>query len=341
MILGDPWFLMLGAPVLLIALWRLTRKGLAVDGASRRALGDLPRTLRSRTTWVPGLLLFLAALFMVGALSRPLKGREESRITTEGIDIMLCVDASSSMTKSTIEAAPVVAIDPDAPPRADGTIPGRLLTNLEVVKAVVSDFVLAREHDRVGVLSFAAFPRTECPMTLDKPSAVEYIAQIEAVRAQSEEDGTAIGVAVAYAAAKLRDSDADSRIVVLLTDGENNQYSVEPMDAAAMCKELGVRVYTVGAGEGFGTRGGPRGMVMNTALLESIAETTGGRFFRARDVSALVDVYAEIDALERTERVDVRYTDYEDLYHWLVVPAMALLALEQLLRRTVYLEFAA
>ena len=322
LMLGDPWFLALLGPLLALAVWRATRARRAADGAPGQVLGRLPATLRSRTTWLPGLLGLLAAALLIVALARPLKGREESRVTTQGIDIVLVVDASSSMTQDGIEEG---------------------VTNLDVVKAVVARFVEGREHDRIGLLSFAGYPRTECPVTLDKDAVLEHLVGIEARKANSEEDGTAIGVAVGYAAAKLKDSDAASKVVVLLTDGENNQWAIDPREAASLCKDLGIKLYTVGAGRImqqdplFRTK---REIPLNTTLLEEMAATTGGRFFRAKDTSALVEVYKEIDQLERTERTDLRYTDYEDRYGLLLGPALLLLLAEFLLRRGPYLEFA-
>jgi len=234
---------------------------------------------------------------------------------------MLMVDISSSMQE-------------------DGLEPG--VTNLDVVKEVVAEFVEARDFDRIELSTFAAYPRTECPLTLDKRSVVQQLDAVELVRRNGPEDGTAIGVALGHAARKLRDSDAASRIVVLLTDGEENQYEVDPGEAAALCKDLGIRVYTIGAGRKVGRNiwGQVQETPLRTDLLENIAAVTGGRFYRAKDADVLSQVYDEIDQLERTEREDVRYTDYDDLYHWLLIPAAALLALELLLRRGPYLELA-
>jgi Ca-activated chloride channel family protein len=320
MTLGDPWFLALLLPLLALVVWRCSRPRPAIDGGSRLLHGELPRTWRTRLAWLPGVLAVLSAVLIVGALARPLQGREESIVYTEGVDIQLVVDTSSSMLEDGLE---------------------RGVTNLNVVKAVVAEFVGSREDDRIGLISFASWPRTECPLTLDMQGLLQRIEAVECVRRNSEEDGTAIGVALGQAARKLKDSDATSKVVVLLTDGEENRFTVDPMEAAALCKDLGVRVYTIGAGRklarGFGRQ---IEKPMNTQLLEAIASATGGRFFRARDAGSLAAVYDEIDNLERTRREDVRYTDYEDLYTWLLLPAAALLALELLLRRTVFLEFA-
>ena len=321
MLLGDLHFLLLLAPLAGLALWRLLRRErAAIDGGSERVLGALPRTLRARTRWTGGAAGLLGAVLIVVALARPLQGREESRVTTEGIDIVLAVDTSSSMLEQGLQ---------------------RGLTTLEVVKTVVAEFVEKRRDDRLGLITFAAWPRTECPLTLDNEGVLARLAQVQCVRRNSEEDGTAIGVALGQAARKLKDSDAKSKVIVLLTDGQNNMLTVDPMEATALCKDLGIKVYTIGAGRQFEqTILGVRERTADFRLLEEIAAQTGGRFFRALDAEGLTSIYEAIDQLERTERQDVRYTDYDDLYPWLLVPAIALLVLELLLHRGVHLEFA-
>jgi len=163
---------------------------------------------------------------------------------------------------------------------------------------------------------------------------------VQCVRPNSEEDGTAIGVALGQAARRLRDSDAASKVVILLTDGENNRHDITPEEAAALCKDLGIRVYTIFAGPGAEESFGRRLLPVSTALLERIAQTTGGRFFHARDAGALEAVYAEIDRLERSEREDLRYTAWDERYPWLLLPATLLLALGWFCERGTHLEFS-
>jgi Ca-activated chloride channel family protein len=319
MMLGDPLFLLLLVPLLAVLLIVARRPPAALDGGSERVLARLPVTLRARTRRLPFVCGVLAAVLLVGALARPLQGRDESRVTTEGIDIMLVVDTSSSMLDQGLE---------------------RGVKNLEVVKQVVGRFIDGRADDRLGLVTFAAWPRTESPLTLDRNGLRARLSAVECVVRNSEEDGTAIGVALGQAARKLVDSDAKSKVIVLLTDGQNNLLSVDPMEATALCKDFGIRVYTIGAGaQAEMTMFGPRRRV-DFSLLEAIAAETGGRFYRAKDAEMLVRVYDEIDRLERTEREDVRYTDYDDLYAWLLWPALLLLAGELLLCRGVHLEFA-
>jgi Ca-activated chloride channel homolog len=320
LILGDPLFLLLLVPLAALVAWRLRRRRVSVDGGSARLVEGLPRTWRTRAAWLPGAAATLAAVLLIGALARPLKGREESRVLTEGIDIVLVVDTSSSMLEATMR---------------------KNVPNIEMVKSVVADFVKARPNDRLGLVTFAAWPRTECPLTLDHDTLLERLKAVHCVERNTEEDGTAIGVALGQAARKLKDSDAKSKVIILLTDGQNNQYAVDPMEAAALCKDLGVKVHTIFAEMVLDQ--GQRRLPIPTGgddLLRSISAATGGQFYKASDAKGLQQVYAEIDELERTARQDVRYTDYEELYPWLLVPAGALLLLELLLRRGPLLEFA-
>lgn len=322
MILAEPWFLALLAPLLALVAWSLTRRRPTVDGASERVLAGLPRSWRVRTAALPGALLALAASLLIVALARPQQGREEAKVITEGVDIQLVVDISSSMNQ-------------------DGLEPG--VTNIDVVKRVVSEFAAGRPDDRLGLISFAKLPRTVCPLTLDGDAVAQHLRDLKCVQTNGPDDGTAIGAALGHAARKLVDSDAKTKLVLLLTDGVENQLQILPEEAAALCADLDIRVYTIGAGVNlsrdiFGT---VREVELDTRMLEQIAETTGGRFYRARHADVLEQVYEEIDSLEKTEREDFRYTDYDDLYHLLLVPAAALLALALLLARGPYQEAAA
>jgi Ca-activated chloride channel family protein len=319
MILGEPWFLALLLPVVLMGLWCQKRRRAVVDGGSERVLDGLPSTWRTRTAWMPSAWLLLSAALIVVALARPQQGREETRVLTEGIDIVLVVDISSSMTRAGLEKG---------------------VPNIDVVRSVVTDFVRAREDDRLALVSFARLPRTVCPLTLDNNAMLQHLRDLKCVQTNGQDDGTAIGAALGHAARKLRDSDATSKIIVLLTDGEENQFIIPVEDSTALCKDLDIKVYAVGAGVVLASDlfGNVREADLDTTLLEYVAETTGGEFYRARSAQMLERVYAEIDQLEKTEREDLRFTDYDDLYPWFLLPAALALALELLLRRGPYLE---
>lgn len=325
MILAEPLFLLLALPVIALAIWRRRRSPGAVDGGSAWLLAGLPRSLRVRLAWLPAAVGLLAGLLLVLALARPQEGRQEVKLTTEGVDIQLVIDISSSMSDPGMDAA-------------------RQRTNLEIVKQVVAEFAVGRTDDRLGVVSFAAFPRTECPLTLDSSAVSQILAELKTVYANGPEDGTGIGAALGFAARKLMDSDARSRVVVLLTDGEENQLVVDPQDAAALCADQGIKVYAIGAGRMKRRSPISRQLIPvepDFRLLQAIASQTGGRFFRADDASALAEVYAQIDELETNQREDIRYTEYDDLYQWLLIPALGLLACQLLLGRGVLAELSA
>jgi len=315
--LADPQFLVL-VPVVLLAYWwgrsrRARVRARAPVVAPIRVLAV--RSLRQRLAFLPGLLQILALLLVVFSLARPLRGNVHQDVVSEGVDIALVVDRSGSM-------------------RFDDLERGR--TRLEVVKEVVGDFAARRMTDREGaadncaLITFARYPKLLCPFTLDADALQGFLDEVEMVEYQ-EEDGTAIGVALAKAVAVLRESEARSRVVVLLTDGENNHFEITPDQAAELAAEEGIRVYTVYSARYLYVQRAFRGWVpsesgFDTAELERIAELTGGRFYHARDKENLEEIYAEIEELERTERTEKRYEETFDLYLYVLLPALALYA---------------
>lgn len=320
LLFGDPLFLLLLLPLLAFVRWRArarARRG-AADGASLHVVGGLPATWRTRTHWLPGALLALGAGVVVVALARPLEGRHQARVVTEGVDIVLVIDRSSSMLESSLD------------PR---------VTNFQAVKEAAGAFVRGRPDDRLGLVTFARYARTECPLTLDEDAVLQVLAAVENARPRSEEDGTSIGIALGHAALKLRDSDAKSKVVVLLTDGlEMNAGIVDPSESAALCADLGIKVYTILSVSPYL----PAWDVQRAkALLESIAQATGGQAFSVRSADYLELAWDTIDQLERTAREDIRYTDYDDLYPSLMPWALLLLVLGAALARGPYMECTA
>jgi Ca-activated chloride channel family protein len=307
--LADPAFLAL-LPVAVIGLWYgRARKARARARFSVLPATSLPRSVAQRLAWLPTFLQLASLLLVVLALARPLRGDVETNSISEGVDLALLIDRSSSMGHTDLE------VD---------------RTRLEVVKDVVSDFATRRMTDRdgasdyVGLFSFARYPEELCPFTLDVDAVHGFLADVELARDRAE-DGTAIGIALAKAVAVLKESEAKSKVVVLLTDGENNIDLITPPQAAELAAEEGVRVYTVFAGsfvmDAFGRM---RAVVPehDTKELQEIAELTGGRFFRARDRRGLEAAYAEIEALERTEREEKRFVEHYDLYPRFLIAAL-------------------
>jgi Ca-activated chloride channel family protein len=307
--LADPLFLLV-LPVCALALYLGRARRRHASAHVPQVEADLPVSIAQRLAFVPRLLEASSIVLAVLALARPLRGKVELSSVTEGIDIALLVDRSTSMTFEDLD-------------------PGR--TRLDVVKDVVGEFARRRMTDRdaaadhVGLIAFARYPEMRCPFTLDVEALLGSLATVDF--AEQEEGGTGVGIALAKAVAVLKESRAKSRIAILLTDGENNIDVITPLEAAELAAEEGIRVYTVFAGRfvsDFFGRLIEADREIDTTELRTIAEKTQGRFFRARDKAALEDVYAEIERLERTPREEKRWAEEFDLYQRFLLPSFVL-----------------
>ena len=322
--LHDPWALVLLAliPFVIRWPWRQARATLRYPVvAAARAVGPGRRT---RWQWLMVAMRAVAVALLVVALARPQLGKAATHVFTEGVDIMLAVDVSGSMLAE------------------DFDLDGQRVNRLEAVKSVVRSFLEKRSGDRVGLVLFAARPYTQSPLTLDHGWVMQ---NLERADFGIIEDGTAIGSALATAVRRLEASEAKTKIVILLTDGQNNAGKVPPSLAAEAAKTLGYRVYTIGAGtrglapypdtDRFGNRiYVPARVDIDEETLRHIAKVTGGRFYRATDTESLRDIYDEIDQLEKSPRKGLQYLDYHELYLWLALTALLLLAGEALLGHT-------
>jgi Ca-activated chloride channel family protein len=313
--LANPWFLLL-APLGWLALaWGRSRAARSAGRVGVVPRARLPRSLAQRLAFAPLAFEAFAFLLFGVAMARPVRANELRTNTSEGIDIVLAVDRSGSMQYNDLDPAK---------------------SRLEVVKEVVGDFAVRRTGDRVGaadscaLLAFARYPQLLCPFTLDAGALTTFLKGVELVKFEAE-DGTAIGRGLAKAVAALEASPAKSKVVVLLTDGENNVDDITPAAAAKLAAERSVRVYTVLAGryvyqqDLFG-RVFPSERELDTQELELIAAETGGKFFRAKDRRALEETYAEIERLERTPRTEERRVDTFDLYPRALLAALFLYA---------------
>jgi Ca-activated chloride channel family protein len=268
----------------------------------------------------------LALALLVVALARPQVVKKEQEIKTEGIDIMLVLDISGSMLAEDFK--------PD--------------NRFQVAKGVVSEFLGLVRNDRVGLVVFAGQAFTQCPLTLDYDVLRSLLAGVEM---GIVEDGTAIGTALANAVSRLKDSAAKSKVVILLTDGENNAGQIDPDTAARVAEAFSVRVYTIGVGKEGGApipvthpvygkvyARNPDGSLVLTKLdeaaLQRVADTTGGQYFRATDADALKKIYAQILDLERTKFEMKQYERATEYFRWAAFPALALILLEVLLAHT-------
>lgn len=317
-----PWLLTL--VVLVAPTWRWSRRSAA--HALYATVSRLPQGARSwrlRLAWVPAALAAVACAAWVVALAGPRVGKRNSLVRADGIAIMMVVDTSSSM----------LALDL-SDERGEKT-------RLDAIKEVFGRFVMGgpalrgRPADAIGLVSFAAYADTRSPLTLDHGNLLAALDATQIVEPRSSEDGTAIGDGLALALGRLQQSPAKSKVVVLLTDGENNAGEQDPRGVAKLASQLGIKIYTIGAGttgnapvrlgQGAGSRLVSMAVRIDEALLRDIAEQTGGRYFRATDAAALAQIYATIDRLETVELSQERFLEYRYFAEPLI--AMGLIAL--------------
>ncbi len=283
------------------------------------------RTSGKLVHWKRHLRMVMRALvltLLVFALARPQAGSGTESVLSEGIDIVLAIDVSGSM-------------------RAEDFKPKN---RLAVAKEVVADFITGRTSDRIGMVVFAADSFTQCPLTLDYNVLLGLLDSVEI--GMIDEQRTAIGMAVATAANRLRESDAESRVVILLTDGRSNAGEIDPITAAQAAAALGIKIYTIGAGTPEGglvpvddpVRGRRYLRVENDIdeeMLQEIASLTGGRYFRATSEGMLATIYQRIGELEKTKIEVKHFTTYEELAPGVMLVAMVLLLLELLAGATI------
>lgn len=322
-----PQALWLLALLPLLALWR-SRRGpvAAVEYSSADIARQVARETRGRAGRLQlPLQLAVLALVIVG-LARPQLGSRPATVQASGIDLILALDASGSMQA------------------LDFKLNDQPANRLDVVKSVVAKFIEERPNDRIGIVAFAHEPYLVSPLTLDHDWLLR---NLERVQIGGIRDGTAIGSALAASVNRLRDQPAKSRIVVLLTDGQNNAGKVAPSTAAQAAKALGVKVYTIGAGvrgeapvpvkDAFGnSRLAMAKVDVDEASLQQIAAETGGKFYRATDTDSLEKIYAEIDQLEKTTHTMKKFESRRELFPWAVLPALGVLGMALGLDQTRY-----
>ncbi len=308
---AHPWFFALLGLLPLFWWWQLRKRRAGVRYASLDFLSGAP----NRGRWARPLVLVgysLALVLMVVALARPQRGRQFQEVETHGIDIMLCLDISGSMQAE------------DFSPQ----------NRLAVAKQRAKEFVAKRQGDRIGLVVFSATSLTQCPLSLDRNILNTLI---DRVGFGMLEDGTAIGLGLASAVARLKDSKAKDRVIILLTDGVNNTGDIDPITAAQAAAGLGIKVYTIGVGSKgrvpfpvndpfFGRRYVQVQIDLDTETLQRIADITGGRFFLATDNAALGRVYEEIDRMEPTTFKVKQYTVYNELAGGWLLAALLVLA---------------
>jgi Ca-activated chloride channel family protein len=316
-----PWLLagLLLLPALLVWRWRRprTRPAAVLWGT----LAALPQPgFASWLLFGVRALPWLALTLALVALARPQQGLQQSEIDSRGVDIVLAIDLSRSMQASDMGGG----------------------TRLDLARSTAREFVRGRTHDRMGVVAFAGTAFTQCPLTLDHETLGDLIASLDFGQT---EDGTAIGMGLATAVQRLRESRTPTKVVVLLTDGENNRGAIDPITAADLARALGIKVYTVLVGRStvgqvqvddplLGRTYATVPMDVDARPLIEIAHRTGGQFFRAGDAATLTGIYTDIDHLERAPVRSVVYREFRDLGPALLGLAGALLGLAGLLNAT-------
>ncbi|WP_234571867.1 vWA domain-containing protein [Rhodohalobacter sp. 614A] len=296
------WLLILVPFYIGYKLWFvLTKKDPSLTFSSTKFFKELPGNYRAYLIWLTPILYIGAYVLLVMALARPQLQNSNIERNAEGIDIIISIDISSSML-------------------AEDISPNRLAA----AKSVASDFINERISDRIGINVFARESFTVVPPTLDHDLVKN---MLESVNLGMVRDGTAIGMGIATSINRLRDSEAESKVIILLTDGMNNAGEIDPITAGEMAATFGIRIYTLGIGTRgtapypvddpvFGRRYQNVEVNIDEEMLTQVANQTGGNYYRATDLQELIDIYDEIDRLEQSEIEEIIYIDYRELYPW-------------------------
>ena len=325
----SPWFLSLLLLLPVLAAWPVLARRWARPAGLRYA--DVRRAITARRSWrvtarpMLNMARIVALAFIIVAVARPQTGQAREIVKGEGVDIALALDISGSMASLDFEPQ----------------------NRLEAAKVVISDFVQGRPYDQIGLVVFASNAFSQSPPTTDHNVLLRLLERTELATDLGIDDGTAIGMGLANAGNMLKDSDAKSKVIILLTDGVNNAGEIDPLTAADAAEALGLRVYTIGMGRPgevpvptvdlFGREQIVyQESVLDEATLQEIAARTGGWYYRAQDTSALKEIYDEINSLEKSQVEVERFTRYQELMGWFLIPALALVASEMALRKTVF-----
>ena len=327
---GQPWFFILLFVWAYFAYFLLFKKGLkkaTLKMSSVKYFQGWSNKGRVLYLKLNSLLLLLSLLFFICALARPQRADSQVKRTLEGLDIVLVLDISDSML---IE---------DMKP----------LNRLESAKETITNFVKERRSDRIGVVIFAGEAFTLVPPTLDYQLVLDRVAQITTAASAHIKDGTAIGVGLASGAARLKDSQAKSRVMIFMTDGENNSGTIDPETGLEIAKGYGLKIYTIGIG-----RSGPTKLpvyvtdfmgnktktyqpfesTVNDELLTKMAQDTGGKYYRANKEDSLVGIFSEINQLETTKIEDNKYTRYEEYFPYFLIIGLFLFCVSRILSMT-------
>jgi len=322
MILANPYYLYLLLLIVPLVFWYILKRKkryATLQVSNSFAFKGLKPSWKDRLEHVPFILRLLAFVMIVFVLVRPQSTNSWSNVSTEGIDIVVALDISTSML-------------------AEDLRPNRL----EAAKNVAASFINSRPNDNIGLVVFAGESFTQCPLTTDHAVLLNLFGGIQS---NMIEDGTAIGLGLANAVNRIKDSKTKSKVVILLTDGSNNSGDIDPITAADIAKTFGVRVYTIGVGTrgmapypfqtAYGVQYQNIKVEIDEQPLRQIASMTGGQYYRATNNSKLKNIYTEIDKLEKTKMKVQEYSKKNEEYRLFGLAALVLLLLEILLRNTV------
>jgi len=317
-------------PLLLVFFWYeyKRREGTSFRFSSLSLMQGMGTSWRARWSFLPWVLRGLVLVLLLIALAGPQKLLAQSKLTSEGIDIVLALDVSGSMSAE------------------DYVIDGHRISRLDIIRSTVENFIKQRKFDRLGLIVFGSQAYTVCPLTTDHEWLLQNLRQI---RIGVIEDATAIGSGIATSLLRLKNSKAKTRIIVLLTDGVNNSGKIDPLTAAKTAQVMGIKVYTIGAGttgivpfpviDEFGNKHYEEAQFdLDEDTLKKIAQMTEAEYFRAADTESLRNIYTEIDKLEKTKIVDKGYRQYEPLFWLYLDAALILLAFEIILTNTLFLK---
>ena len=314
------FLLLLLIPVVLWYIWEMQKSDASLQISSNRSLLQFPQSRKIKFRHSLFILRVLAILCVIIALARPQASNSWRTQNAEGIDIMMTLDLSGTML-------------------AEDLKPNRL----EAAKAVASEFILSRPNDNIGLVVFARESFTQCPLTIDHAVLINLF---NGVKFGLIEDGTAIGLGLANAVNRIKDSKAKSKVIILLTDGSNNCGDIAPITAAEIAKTFGVRIYTIGVGTTgivnipittpIGVQYQQMQSEFDAKSLQQIAGMTGGKYYNATDNTKLRRIYQDIDKLEKTKISVQQYSKKEEQFYLFGLLALFFLALEILFRNTIF-----
>lgn len=320
----NPEYFLLFAVLPFLYVWLMKRRKSSLSVSFVSELKKIGTGRASRIQQHLNLLRIIAFTLLVVALTRPQTVTSEREFEASGIDIVLALDISGSMLAEDFKP----------------------INRITVAKQEAKRFIQSRQSDRIGLVVFSAKSYTQCPLTLDYDVLMKLIDDIEVGMIK---DGTAIGLGIANAVNRLRETDGKSKIIILLTDGNNNAGNIDPITAAELARSFGIRIYTIGIGTAgmvpfpiedpiFGKRYVQAQVDIDEGILKRISDITGGLYFSARDAASLAKVYKRINELEKSVFKVKEYTSFSELFHGLLLTGLMLLMLEMLFRNTLFIK---